>query len=161
MLRRTRVIDTNLLARSQRRCDSVASGVNDVRSRTESETYGALLAPDDNRLSGLIGSDRARFVSCARSRCGRRSCRRCAFFGRGRAGLCKRQWRNQPADQSNNCSLHSNASFLIGLPPQFVTQRSGGRSFRVISSAAWYCDASSNCDFSDLSGRREFGNMGR
>jgi hypothetical protein len=27
--------------------------------------------------------------------------------------LCKRQWRNQPADQSNDCSFHSDASFLI------------------------------------------------
>jgi len=131
MLRRTRVIDTNPLTGSQRRCHSVASGGNDVRSRTKSETYGALLAPNDNRLSGLIGSDRARLVSCACSRCGRRSCRRCGFFGRGRAGLCKRQWRNQPADQSNDCSLHFNASFLIGLPPQFVTQGSSGRSFLV------------------------------
>jgi hypothetical protein len=25
--------------------------------------------------------------------------------------LCKRQWRNQSAHQSNNCSFHSDASF--------------------------------------------------
>jgi hypothetical protein len=27
--------------------------------------------------------------------------------------LCKRQWRNQSADQSNNCSFHSDASLLV------------------------------------------------
>src|SRR5204863_849426 len=101
------------------------SRVNNVRSRAESETYWALLAPDDNRLAGLICTYRARLVSCVCSRlcrgcwsvrgcfgCRRRLSRR-SFFGRGRAGLCKRQWRNQSADQSNDCSFHSDASLLI------------------------------------------------
>src|SRR5882724_12465649 len=112
MLRRPGVINTNPLAGSQWRGYDFAGRVNNVRSRAECETYRALLAPDDNRLAGLICTYRARLVSCARSRGGRRSCRR-SFFGRGRAGLCKRQWRNQSADQSNDCFLHSYASFLI------------------------------------------------
>src|SRR6266478_2894372 len=115
MLRGSGVINPDLLAGSQRGRNDFAGGVNNVRSRAECETYRALLAPDDNRLAGLICTYRARLVSCARS-CfcsGRRSCRRCTFFGSGRAGLCKRQWRNQSADQSNDCFLHSDASFLI------------------------------------------------
>ena len=111
MLCRSRVINPNFLTSSQWCRHSFASRVNDVRSRAESETYGALLAPDDNRLARLICSYSARLVSCARSRCGRRSCRRCCFFGGGRAGLRKRQWRNQSANQSNNCSFHSDASY--------------------------------------------------
>ena len=126
-LGRSRVINTNLLAGSQWSCHSLASSVNDVRSRAESKTYRALLAPDDNRLAGLICTYRARFISCARS-CfcrGRRSGRRCSFFGRGRAGLCKRQGRNQSADQSNDCSLHSHASFLIRFTPTVRDSRLG------------------------------------
>jgi hypothetical protein len=41
--------------------------------------------------------------------------------------LCKRQWRNQAADQSNNCFLHSDASFWLELRSQFVTHHSNGR----------------------------------
>ena len=112
MLSRSRVINTNLLAGSQRRCHSLASSVNDVRRRAESETYRALLTPDDDRLTRLIGSYCTGLVSRSRL------CRGCwsgccGFFGRGRAGLCKRQRRSQPADQSNDCSFHSDASFLI------------------------------------------------
>ena len=72
MLSRARVINTNFLAGSQWGCHSFASRVNDVRRRTESETYRALLAPDDDRLTRLIGRYRARLVSCARS------CLRCS-----------------------------------------------------------------------------------
>ena len=128
MFGRARVIKTYLLAGSQRRCHSLAGCVNNVRRRAQSETYRALLASDDDCLAGLICTYRARLVSCARSRCSRRSCRR-SFFGRRRAGLCKRQWRNQSADQSNDCSFHSYASFLICLLPQFVTQASSGRPY--------------------------------
>ena len=147
MLGRSGVINTDLLAGSQRRCYSVASSVNDVRRRPESETYRALLASDDNCLARLVGCYCARLVSCARSRCSRRSRRRCSLFGRGGTGLCKRQWRNQSADQSNDCSFHSDASFLICLLPQFVTQASSGRSLCVISSSAWHCGDSSICRF--------------
>ena len=111
MLCRSGVINPNFLTGSQWCRHSFASCVNNVRGRAESETYGALLAPDDNRLARLICSYSARFVSCVRSCCGRWSCRRCCFFGRGRAGLCKCQWRNQSANQSNNCSFHSDASY--------------------------------------------------
>ena len=163
-LRRPGVINTNPLAGSQWRCHSFAGCVNDVRRRAESETYRALLAPDDNRLAGLICTYRARLVSCARS-CfcsGRRSCRRCTFFGRGRAGLCKRQWRNQPADQSNNCLLHFYASFLISLRPEFVTQGSSGRSFCVyLFTRLVLRRFQVFADFGDLSGRREFSNIER
>src|SRR5215831_68373 len=90
------LINTNLLARSQRSRHRLASGVNNVRGRAESETYRALFAPDDNRLAGLICTHRARLVSCTRGCfcCGRWSVRCCCFFGRGSAGLCKRQRRN-------------------------------------------------------------------
>src|SRR4029453_18807656 len=71
-LRRSGVINANLLAGSQWSRHSLASSVNDVRSRAESETYWALLAPDDDRLARLIGCYRAGLVSCARSCCGRR-----------------------------------------------------------------------------------------
>ena len=159
MLGRPGVINTNLLAGSQWRCHSLASCVNNVRRRAESETYGALLAPDDDRLARLICTYRACLVSCGRSRfrCGRRSCRR-SFFGCGRAGLRKRQWRNQPTDQSNDCSFHSDASFLI----RFTSTVRGSRlkrtllvrlSFHPLGTAA----VRSICDFSDLSGRWEFG----
>ena len=132
MLSWSRVIHTNFLTSSQWSRHRFAGCVNNICSCSKSETYRALLAPDDNRLAGLIGTYRARFVSCTRSRfrCGRRSCRRCGFFGRGCAGLCKRQWRNQPAYQSNNCLLQS-ALLLLRLPPHFVTQGSNGRSWRV------------------------------
>src|SRR5438094_1579773 len=114
MLGRPGVINPDFLAGSQWGHHSFASRVNNVRSRAKSETYRALLAPDDNRLAGLVCTYGARLVSCARGcfRCSRRSCR-CCFFGRSRAGLCKRQWRTQSADQSNECFLHSDASFLI------------------------------------------------
>ena len=69
MLGRSGVINTDLLTCSQRRRHSLASRVNDVRSRAESETYRALLAPDDNRLARLICTYSASLVSCARSRC--------------------------------------------------------------------------------------------
>jgi len=162
MLGRPGVINTNLLAGSQWRCHSFTSCVNNVRRRAESETYRALLAPHDDRLTRFIGSYRSRLVSCGRSRfrCGRRSCRR-SFFGRGRAGLCKRQWRNQPADQSNDCSFHSDSSFLI----RFTSTVRGSRlkrtlfvrlSLRSLGTAA----IRNICDFTDLSGHCEFGNMG-
>ena len=162
MLGRPGVINTNLLAGSQWRCHRLASCVNNVRRRAESETYRALLAPHDDRLTRFIGSYRSRLVSCGRSRfrCGRRSCRR-SFFGRGRAGLCKRQWRNQPADQSNDCSFHSDSSFLI----RFTSTVRGSRlkrtlfvrlSLRSLGTAA----IRNICDFTDLSGHCEFGNMG-
>jgi len=159
MLGRSSVIHTNPLTRSQRRRHSLAGRVNNVRSRAECETHRALLAPDDNRLAGLICCHCTRLVSCARSRCSRRSCRRCGFFGRGRTGLCKRQWRNQSADQSNDCSLHSmppcylftstvrdsdlkRTLFVRNLLIRFVMPR-----FGVFA------------EFIDLSGHREFGNM--
>src|SRR5262249_24354845 len=68
MLNRARVINTNFLARSQRRRHHFTGCVNDVRSRAQSETYRALLAPDDDRLARLIGSYRAALVSRACSR---------------------------------------------------------------------------------------------
>ena len=145
MFGRPGVINTNLLACSQRGCHSVASRINNVRSRAESETYWALLAPDDYRLTRLISSYSARLVSCLCCGCSRWPIRCRSFFGRSRTGLCKRQWRNQSANQSNDCSLHSYASFLICLLPQFVTQASSGRFFCVISSSAWYCGNSSAC----------------
>jgi hypothetical protein len=100
----------------------MASRVNDIRSRAERETYRALLASDDDRLAGLIGRHRTSLISCAGSGCRCWSIRCRCFFGRSGAGLCKRQWRNQSADQSNDCSFHSDASFLICLLPQFVTR---------------------------------------
>src|SRR5262245_16298839 len=108
-LRRSCVINANLLASSQWSCHSLARRVNDVRSCAKGETYRALVAPDDDRLARLVGCHRARLVSCV---CGCLcrscwSCRRSSFFRRSRAGLCKRQWRNQSADQSNDCSFHS------------------------------------------------------
>ena len=141
MLSRSGVINTDLLTRSQRGCYDFASPINNVRSCTKGETYRSLLAPDDNRLAGLICTYRAGLVSCGRCCfcCGRRFRRRSSFFGRGRTGLCKRQRRNQSADQSNDCSFQCHASFLISLPPQFVTQGSGGRSSWLISSPGWYC----------------------
>src|SRR6266481_6080000 len=131
MLNRPCVIDTNSLPSSQWGRHSFASRVNDVRSRAQSETYRALLAPDDNRLAGLIRRYGTGLVSCACRGlcCGRWSRRRCRLFSRGRAGLCKRQRRNQAADQSNNCFLHSDPSLLISLPPRFGTQGSSGRSW--------------------------------
>src|SRR5262249_33673830 len=138
MLGRSGVINTNLLARSQRRRHRLASGVNNVSSRAESETYRALLAPNDNRLAGRICTYRARLVSCACCclRCGRWSVRCCCFFGRGGAGLCKRQWRNQSADQSNDCSFHSMPPCYLRLPPQFVTHSSSGR-FLCVNLLSW------------------------
>lgn len=132
---RSRVINTDSLAGSQWGGHSFASRVNDVRRRAESKTYRALLAPDDDRLARFICTYRPCLVSCARGgfRCSRRSCRCCGFFSRGGAGLCKRQWRSQPADQSNDCFLHSDASFLIRFTPQFVTHRSNGRSLSILS----------------------------
>ena len=112
------------MARSQ-----LASCVNDVRRRAESETYRALLASDDDRLTRFIGSYRTRLVSCACSRpvvVGLVDV--VVSFGRGRAGLCKRQWRNQPADQSNDCSFHSDSSFLI----RFTSTVRGSRLKRTL-----------------------------
>ena len=142
-LRRPGVINTNLLTGSQWRCHSLAGRVNNVRRRAQSKTYRTLLAPDDDRLTGLICTYRARLVSCARSCCcGRRSCR-CGFFGRGRTGLCKRQWRNQPADQSNDCSFHSDASFLIRFTSTVRDSRFERTLLvRFISSTAWNCSNS-------------------
>jgi len=54
MLCRSRVINPNLLAGSQGGRYSFASGVYNVRSRAESETYRALFAPDDNGPARLI-----------------------------------------------------------------------------------------------------------
>jgi hypothetical protein len=76
--------------------------------------------------------------------------------------LCKRQWRNQPTDQSNNCSFHSYASFLI----RFTSTVRGSRLKRTLLvrlslHPLGTGSIRSICDFSDLSGRREFGNMGR
>ena len=164
MLNRARVINTNFLAGSQRGRHHFAGRVNNVRSRAKRETHRALLAPDDDRLARFIGSYSACLVSCACSgfRCGCGSVRCGCFFSRGRAGLCKRQRRNQPADQSNNCLLHSDASSLIRFNPKFVTRGSSGRFGSVL-----YFDGAANalfelvCHFGDLSDRREFGNMGR
>jgi hypothetical protein len=75
--------------------------------------------------------------------------------------LCKRQWRNQSADQSNDCSFHSDASFLICLRPQFVIQASSGRLARNLFIRLVLRRFGVFADFIDLSGRREFGNMGR
>jgi hypothetical protein len=131
MLNRSRVINTDSLAGSQWRCHSFASCVYDVRRSAQSETYRALLAPDDDRPARFIRRYGTSLVSCARSsfRCSCRSICCCGFFSRGGAGLCKRQWRSQPADQSNGCFLHSDASFLIRFTPQFVTHGSNGRYF--------------------------------
>src|SRR6266404_2612350 len=65
MLGRSGVINTNPLAGSQWRCHSLASSVNNVRRRAETETYRALLAPHDDRLTRFIGSYRSRLVSRA------------------------------------------------------------------------------------------------
>jgi len=162
MLGRSGIINTNPLAGSQWSGHGLASRVNNVRSRAKRETYRALLAADDNGLAWLICGYCARLVSCGRSRFrySRRSCRR-SFFGRGRTGLCKRQWRNQPTDQSNDCSFHSYTSFLI----RFTSTVRGSRlkrtllvrlSLHPVGTAA----IRSICDFNDLSGRREFVNMG-
>jgi len=113
MLSRSRVINADFLASSQWCCHSFTSRVNNVCGCAESETHRALRAPDDHRLARLVCSYSAGLVSCVSSRFSR-SCWsvRCrGFFGRGRAGLCKRQRRNQSADQSNDCSFHSDASF--------------------------------------------------
>jgi len=162
MLRRPSVINTNPLAGSQWRCHSLASCVNNVRGRAESETYRPLLAPHDDRLTRFIGSYRPRLVSRACSRlccCWSRRC--CCFFGRGRAGLCKRQWRNQPADQSNDCSFHYDSSFLI----RFTSTVRGSRLKRTLFVRLSLHSRGTAairhiCDFTDLSGRCEFGNMG-
>src|SRR5262249_34949966 len=119
MLNRTRVVNTYFLASAQRSRHNLASRVNNVRRCAQRETYRSLLAPDDNRLTWLVGRYHAAFVSCA---CSGFSCSCwlvccCGFFGRGRACLCKHQWRSQPADQSNNCLLLSDASFLIRFTP--------------------------------------------
>jgi hypothetical protein len=51
--------------------------------------------------------------------------------------------------------------FDLVLLPQFVTQAPSGRSLCIISSSAWYCgDSLFFAHFIDLSGHREFGNMG-
>src|SRR5262245_6302280 len=68
MLNWARVINTNSLAGSQRSCHSFARRVDNVRGGAQSETYRALLAPDDDRLTRLVGCYRAGLVSCARSR---------------------------------------------------------------------------------------------
>src|SRR4030095_13340019 len=65
-LGRSGIINTNPLAGSQWSGHGLASRVNNVRSRAESETYRALLAPDDDCLARLIGSYRAGLVSCTR-----------------------------------------------------------------------------------------------
>ena len=145
----TRVINTNLLTSSQRGCDDFAGRVNNIRGRAQSETYRALLAPNDDRLTRLICSYGARLVSCARScfRCGRRSCRCCGFFSRGGASLCKRQWPSQPADQSNYYFLHSNASFLIRFTPKVRDSRLERMLLvHFISSQVWSCRIRSICD---------------
>jgi hypothetical protein len=131
MLNRSRIINTNFLTGSQRSCHNLAGSVNNVRSRPQSKTHRSLLAADDDFLARFIGIDRAGLVSCA---CRAFSCScwsvRCrSFFSRGGAGLCKRQWRSQAADQSNNCFLHSDASLSIRFTPQFGTHSSNGRSF--------------------------------
>ena len=54
MFSRSRVINPDFLTGSQWCRHNFASRVNNVRSRAESETYRALLAPDDNRLARLI-----------------------------------------------------------------------------------------------------------
>ena len=162
MLNWAGVINTNPLAGSQWSRHSFAGGVHDVRSRAESVTHRALLASDDDRLAGLICTYCARLVSCTRSclSCGRRSCRR-GFFGRGRAGLCKRQWRNQPTDQSNDCSFHSDSSFLIRFTSTVRGSRLKRTLFVRLSLHSLGTAAIRNIyDFTDLSGRCEFGNMG-
>ena len=108
MLGRSGVINTNLLTGSQWSSHNLARRVNDVRSCAESETYRALLTPDDDRLPRLVGCYRAGLVSCVCSClcCSCWSRRRCSLFRR-RTGLCKRQWRNQSANQSNDYSFHS------------------------------------------------------
>ena len=149
MLNRSRVINTNSLAGSQRSGDSFASSIDDVRRRAESETYRALPAPDDDRFARFIGRYRARLVCCARRclRCSRRSCRRCGFFSRGSASLCKRQWRSEPADQSNYCFLHSDASFLIRFTPTVRDSRLERMLLvHFISSQVWSCRIRSICD---------------
>ena len=160
MLNRSRVINTNSLAGPQWSGDSFASSVDDVRRRAESETYRALPAPDDDRFARFIGRYRARLVSGARRclRCSRRSCRRCGFFSRGGAGLCKRQWRSQSADQSNDCFLHSDASFLIRFTPRVRDSRFE-RMLLVHFISSQVC--SKYLRLGDLSERREFGNIGR
>ena len=46
-----RVINTHLLTGSERGCHDFAGAVNDSRSRAKRETYRALLALDDYRLT--------------------------------------------------------------------------------------------------------------
>ena len=68
MLDWARVINPDSLAGSQWRCHNFAGRVNNVRRRAQSETYRALLAPDDDRLTRFVGGYRSRLVSRAGSR---------------------------------------------------------------------------------------------
>ena len=124
MLSRSRVINPDFLAGSQWGRHSFASRVNNVRSRAESETYRALLAPDDNRLARLICSYRARLVSCARSRF-------VVVDGLVDVVVSSVVVVLVCANANGATSPQTKAiivffilsSFLIKLPPQFVTQR--------------------------------------
>jgi hypothetical protein len=138
MLSRAGVINTDLLAGSQRSRHSFARCIDDVRCRAQSETYRALRASDDDRFAGLICGYRPGLVSraCGGFCCRCRSVRCRCFFGRGRTGLRKRKRRSQPADQSNNCLLHS-VLLLDLLTPQFVTPGWNGRFMSVLC-----CDGS-------------------
>jgi hypothetical protein len=76
--------------------------------------------------------------------------------------LCKRQRRNQSANQSNDCSFQSDASFLIRFTSTVRASRLKRTllvrlSLHPVGTAA----IRSICDFNDLSGRRELANMGR
>jgi hypothetical protein len=75
--------------------------------------------------------------------------------------LCKRQRRDQSANQSNDCSFHSDASFWLVLPPQFVTHGSSGRSLCVNLFTRFIMRRVGSVDFTDLSGHHEFANMKR
>ena len=85
-----RVINTYLLTLSQRRRYNFAGAVNNSRGRAQREANGTLITFNHNRLAGLIGCYRSGCVGRGCSRvCRRCWFRRCCFFGRRRAGLCK------------------------------------------------------------------------
>jgi hypothetical protein len=75
--------------------------------------------------------------------------------------LCKRQWRNQSADQSNDCSFHSDASFLICFTS---TVRDSGLKWTLFVRNLFIRLVLRRfgvfADLIDLSGHREFGNVG-
>ena len=131
MLSRSGIINPDFLAGSQRCRHSFASRVNNVRSRAESETYRALLASDDNCLARLIGSYRAGLVSCARSRRGGDGLVDVVVSSVVVVLVCANANGATSPQTKAIIVFFILSSFLIKLPPQFVTQHSNGRSLSV------------------------------